>query len=272
MAMSRLLIPAALGLAMSTTTAWGAEPTTEQTHSHRDGLHFSHPLITESPSPDNKVRVDYVFRNLTEDEEESHTLQLGGEYAFAEWLSVEAEVPYTFLEREGGTDPDRLGNTSVALKYANFALAESGLLLGGGLELGLPTGNEEKGIGSDHEVEIAPVLDFGYKRGRFEAVGFLELGIPANRNGEDEADHEIGWDLSFLYHLHPRVAALLEVGGEEFFDGEREDFASVGIAPGIKVQPFKDLPSFKVGVSTRFPLTDDRERGFQTLVSVFYHF
>ncbi len=31
---------------------------------HHEGLHFSHPLIAESVSPDTKVRLDYAFADL----------------------------------------------------------------------------------------------------------------------------------------------------------------------------------------------------------------
>lgn len=40
----------------------------------KKGLHFSHPLITESPSPDTKIGLDYFFMNVEgyhgEDEED----------------------------------------------------------------------------------------------------------------------------------------------------------------------------------------------------------
>ncbi|MCI0481519.1 MAG: hypothetical protein L0213_08015, partial [Candidatus Dadabacteria bacterium] len=41
-------------------------------HNNPGGLHFSHPLITESPSPDTKIRLDYFFLDVdgeVEDEE-----------------------------------------------------------------------------------------------------------------------------------------------------------------------------------------------------------
>lgn len=31
----------------------------EQAHEHEHGLHFAHPIFTESVSPDRKVRIDY---------------------------------------------------------------------------------------------------------------------------------------------------------------------------------------------------------------------
>ena len=47
-------------------------------HDHDARLHFSHPLFTESPSPDTKVRVDYLFREIKSDTHE-HSMRLEGE-------------------------------------------------------------------------------------------------------------------------------------------------------------------------------------------------
>src|SRR5881392_2128567 len=34
-------------------------------HEHDHHLHFSHPLVTESPSPDTKIRLDYLATNIS---------------------------------------------------------------------------------------------------------------------------------------------------------------------------------------------------------------
>jgi hypothetical protein len=111
--------------------------------SHDDNrLHFSHPLITESPSPDTKARLDYVFADEPDDAKR-HTFRFEGEYALAPWLSLEVDVPYTLLDVEGEPNRNHLDTVEGGLKYANFGLADYGLLLGGGLELGLPTGDDD---------------------------------------------------------------------------------------------------------------------------------
>ncbi len=245
-------------------------------HSHTAAdLHFSHPLVAESPSPDTKLRLDYFFANEPGEEGEAgaerHTLQLEGEYSFTPWLSVEVNVPYTFLDPDEGQGTNRLDNMEVGLKYANFAFAERGLLLGGGIEFGLPTGNEEKGIGSEHVLEVEPFVDFGYKRDRWEIVGFTSFGLPLNENEEDEADLELGWNLSVLYHLTPRIMTLMELDGEHVFGGEEDGVDVVNLTPGIKVQPFGD-PNFQAGVGVSLPLTNDKEFHEKLILSIFYHF
>jgi len=169
-------------------TAWAQELSS---HSHISGEpHFSHPLVSESPSPDTKARLDYFFAN--EAGTDRHTVRFEAEYAFTPWLSLEVEAPYTFLDPHEEEATDRLVNVEVRMKYANFTFAEYGLLLGGGIKFGLPTGNEEKGIGSDHVLEVEPFVDFGYRRNRWEIVGFTSFSLPVNENGGDGADLGLG--------------------------------------------------------------------------------
>ena len=242
-------------------------------HNHGSNLHFSHPLVAESPSPDTKLRFDYYFANEPGEEGETgadrHTLRLEGEYAFMPSFSVEIDVPYTFLEPDEGQSTDRLDNIEVGLKYANFAFSEYELLLGGGIEFGLPTGNEEKNIGSDNVLEVEPFLDFGYKRDRLEIVGFTSFGFP--QNGEDEADLELGWNLSVLYQMTPRLQVLLESDGEHVYGGEEDGVDIVNVTPGIKVQPLDD-PNLQIGVGVSLPLTDEKAFHVRLILSVFYHF
>ena len=221
-------------------TVWAQE---HPSHSHDDTiLELSHPLIAGSPITETKVRLDYVFSNEPGKADEAgagrHTLRFGAEYAFTPWLSLELAAPYTFLKPDEGKNTDRLDNVKVSLHYANYAFAQHGLLLGGGIELGLPTGNEDKGIGSNHVVEIAPFVDFGYKRDRLEIVGFTFFGLPFN--DENVADLELDWNLSALYHMAPRIQALLEFNGEHVFGGEESGVDVINATPGIKIEPFAD--------------------------------
>jgi hypothetical protein len=118
-------------------------------------LHFSHPLFGESPSPDTKVRADYFFRNESREATgESHTARLEGEYALRDWLSIEADIPYTVRDPDPESSERHLDTVEIAVKLATSAFSEQGLLLGGGLELGLPTGDSSREIGSSHILEV----------------------------------------------------------------------------------------------------------------------
>ena len=198
-------------------------------------------------------------------------MRLEGEYAFRPSLSVEVNVPYTFRDSSSEPNENNLDTVEVALKYVNFAFQDKGVLLGGGIELGLPTGDDSKGIGSNNIAEIEPFLDFGYRYERLETIGFVSFGIPTNTNGADEADVEVGWNLSFLYHITTRLEALVELDGEVISGGEEDGFTVVNLDPGVKVTPVPGIP-LNIGVGFRIPLTDDKEFDVASLVSVFWHF
>lgn len=257
----------------------------DDSHTHSDnGLHFSHPLISESPSPDTKVRLDYFFLDVdgeVEDEElgeegegpskfKESTIRLELEYAFSRNISIEADIPYTFLDVDEGSNENNFNNIEVGLKLATFILEEYGILLGGGIEFGLPTGNDRKGIGSDNIIEIEPFADFGVKIQNFELIGFLSLGFPVNQNGDQDEGDELGYNLAMLYHLGDILELLLEFDGERVLNGEEDGESVLNIDPGIKVAPFnnKDL---KFGFGVGFPLTDDEEFEYRLIGSIFYH-
>ncbi|MBW2292298.1 MAG: hypothetical protein JRG94_08295 [Deltaproteobacteria bacterium] len=240
--------------------------------SQHEFLHFSHPLISESPSPDTKIRTDYIFRNETgEESAKIHVAQLEAEYAFRPWISVETNIPLTFRNPDDGKSRRNLDTIEIGVKLATFALADHGVLLGGGIEFGLPTGDSSKGIGSSHILEVEPFIDFGFKHQDLEIVGFLSPAVPTNKNGEDEADVELGWSLSMLYHLHRRVEVLLEFDGERAFGGEESGHATANISPGLKVVPTANQ-NLQIGVGVSLPISDDEDFDVRTILSVFYHF
>ena len=240
--------------------------------SHDDHLHFSHPLFAESPSPDTKIRTDYIFENERGGEgAETHTARLELEYAIHPWLSIETDIPFTFRNPDDGRSGNNLDTIEIGVKLANFSLAEHGVLLGGGIEFGLPTGDSSEEIGSSHIFEVEPFLDFGFKREKVEVVGFLSAAVPRNKNGEDEADVELEWNVSFLYHINRRAEALLEFGGESIFGGEESGLSTANIAAGIKAAPTTNQ-NLKIGAGVTLPISDVKLFHVRTIFSVFYHF
>ena len=254
--------------------------------SHRDqGLHFSHPLITESPSPDTKIRLDYFFLDVNgevEDEElgeqgggpsrfKDNTVNLELEYAFSRNVSIEADIPYTFINPDVGSNTSHFNNIELGLKLASFILERYGILVGGGIDFGLPTGDDDKGIGSDNIFEIEPYLSSGWKYRRLEVVSFLHLGIPVNQKNDQDEGEELGYNLSLLAHATDYLELLLEFDGLTVLSGEEEGASVLNIDPGVKVAPFanKDI---QIGFGAGFPVTNDEEFEYRLIASVFYHF
>ena len=240
------------------------------------GLHFSHPLISESPSPDTKIRLDYFFMDIEGEEEQggglkNHTIRLEAEYAFSRNISIEVDAPYTFINPDEGIGVDHLNNIEVGLKLASFIFEQYGLLLGGGIEFGIPTGDDQKGVGSDHILEIEPFLSMGYKYNNFELVSFISLGFPVNQDdGEDESD-EFGYNVSLLYHLTNGIEVLLEIDGEVALNGEEDGESILNIDPGIKILPFNNK-DIHIGFGAGFPLTEDEAFEYRLIGSLICHF
>lgn len=239
-------------------------------HSHADVMHFLHPLMTESPLPENEVRIQLVIS----DEPDADTIALIGtvEIAPVRWFSVEVTTSLIHADPEVGRSNTRVGNVGVGLKFASFAFEEQGLLLSAGLEIGLPTGNEERGIGNDHVIELEPWVGFGLKCDRLEWLTRVGVGVPLNQNGDREADVELEWSMSLLYHiLEDRLAALIELDGVSIF-GEAEDgFNSIAVTPGVRLFPFRN-PHISLGAGVRLPLTDDRDSHVQGIFTLFLHY
>ena len=246
-------------------------PSSPPPHRHEEELHFSHPLVAESPTPDTKFRFDYAWSTL--DARESgytdNLFRIGGEYAFHRSFSIEVEAPLVFTDPNGASSTSSLGNVEVAFKVANYAFEEQGVLLGYGIELGLPTGDASKGIGSDHIVDLEPFFYAALKRGRFEAVGFGIFGIPTNQRPGEEIDTEFGYNLSVLYHVSRRVQGLLEFDGATTLSGAETE-AATHVTPGLKFRPLARSPLL-LGVGLSLPVSGDRSFDARGLVSLFYH-
>lgn len=240
-------------------------------HGHVDTMHFLHPLVVESPFPENEARLEFSYSNLSGGGDE-FSITGSAEFKLARWVSIEASAPITHLDPDMGSSDTRLGDASVGIKFASFAFEDDGILLAAGLEVGLPTGNEEKGIGNDHVVEFEPWVGFGYKRDRFEWIGRIGVGLPTNQNGDKEADAELEWGTSFVYHvIEGRLAALLEIDGLDIYGEEEDGYDSVSITPGVRFYPFDD-PDVSFGVGVRLPVTTDRDSHMQGIFTVFFHF
>ena len=245
-----------------------------QEHEHdddHDHLHFSHPLVTESPTPDTKIRVDYLYLRTSDvPEARDHLVRVEGEYAFADALSLALVAPYEFRTEPSSERASGLGDVELSLKFASLRYGEKGVLLGGGLSAGVPTGSDQKQIGSSHIVELEPFLDAGYKRDKLELVGFARLSSTFNRRAGEDAQRDLAFDFSSLYHLHPRLEALMELTTSRSLIGSGARIPETFLAPGVKVYPFP-IRQLMFGASVLLGAgAVSNTKAF--LVSGFYHF
>ena len=245
-----------------------------QEHEHdedHDHLHFSHPLVTESPTPDTKIRLDYI--NLWVNgvpEFRDNLVRIEGEYAFTHAVSLAIVAPYEFRTAPGSERASGLGDLELSLKFASVRYGEQGVLLGGGLSAGVPTGSDQKQIGSSHIVELEPFVDAGYKRDKLELVGFARLSSTFNRRAGEDAERDLAFDFSTLYHLHPKLEGLMELTTSRSLVGTEAGVPQTFLAPGVKVYPFSN-PQLMFGASLLFG-TGGVSDTKAFLLSAFYHF
>jgi len=239
-------------------------------HDHANHIHFDHPILTEVPTPHNVVSFGYSH---TRSSEKTHTdsFELGFEYAPVKWFSFEIATPVEAVNPDEGRFTSGLGSTEFAFKFASFHFEEKGIVLAAGMEFALPTGNDDKDIGSNNEVEIEPFVSLGWKHDKLELVSIFSYGMPVKRDAGDPFAPAFGFQLSTLYHFHSRIAALCELRGETELRGEDRGRTVIEIAPGIKFKPW-DSPALEFGVNVILPISDARELDWSAGFALFYHF
>ena len=236
-----------------------------------DHLHFSHPLVTESPSPDTKIRLDYIgSRTRGSTGVDENTFRLEGEYSFTHSVSLAIVTPFISRTAPPPNRASGLGNIELSLKAASLAFGEHGLLFGGGLSAALPTGNDAKGIGSGHIVELEPFLDAGYKRSAFELVGFAILSSTFHRRAGEEAERNLTFNFSTLYRIQSRLEGLIELTTTRALIGPDSGSQQTFVAPGFKVYPFTNRKiMFGASLELGTGVVHDTHA---LLLSGFYHF
>lgn len=190
-----LLLAAAFAVS-SPVAAAGQEEHAEEEHEHADdhvhgqeghghgGLHFTHPMIAESVTPDTKVRLDHRYFDFPGDSRENSGV-LEAEYAFHRTVSLEVGLPYSYTAGE-------LGDFGALLKLANFAFEDSGVLLGYGVGVSFPTAGPVpphthapgEGHGEEGHAELQPAARPGAAAARGAAP---PTGASAGASGETAA-------------------------------------------------------------------------------------
>jgi hypothetical protein len=233
--------------------------------------HFSPPLTGKNPSPVSELRLDHFHKELRHNEGQEQTFRLVGEYAFAPSFSVELGIPYTIVELEGHDLERNLDTVFFGAKYANFAFADKGIVLGGGVEIGFATGDHHKHIGTEEEVLVEPYLQAGWKGHALELTSSVTFGVPIGiEPGLDLPDLELLTSASILYNLTPRIRPFVEFYVEKIYGGDAHPGRlTADITPGIKVKPWGN---FELGLGFSIPISKEKEYDWKSVASLFYHF
>lgn len=236
---------------------------------HHGTLHFTHPLVTESPSPDTKARVDQLWYRLGEGVE-GRVARVEVEEAFAPWISLAATLPYEWHTRPSEFKGSGVGSTELSLKAVSYSMAERGLLWGGGLSTSLPTGSDRLGIGSNHAIELEPYAHAAWMHDELEVVGFVRYSTFTRLQPGEENERELTGDGSVLYHIGEHVQVLLEAESARALAGPERGHQVTSLAPGLEIRPIKR--PLMLGVSFAAGVAGETNDHKQLLFSAFYHF
>lgn len=274
---------------------------------HHDGLHFTHPMIAESVTPDTKIRFDHQFFDFPDGTRENSGV-LEAEYAFHRSVSLEVGLPYSYSATE-------LGNLQALLKFANYALEGSGVVLGYGVGVTFPTNGTAATAGHSHEDdeghghedpaavrasratsppgprlhgaaegvrtslgtqvwEVEPYLNVGYRGGPWELTAWTRFAVPFHHAEQHDVGSELRWNAAALLHASSRLQALLELDGSSGISGHPVGEDVVFASPGLRFRPFPGRPLW-IGSAVGFPLAtgvpeDPFDVRWQT--SLFWHF
>jgi hypothetical protein len=242
----------------------------KEDNKRQENLEFSHPLITESISPDTKIRFTFLDTKA-KDNVLSQTYALELEYSPVPSFSIHLDIPYTVLKPTGNHSISNLDEIEMTFKFANFAFASHNVLLGYGIGLGLPTGDQAKGIGNNHIWDINPFFNGGIIWKEWEWTAYFIFGIPSNQYTEENVQTGLESRLTALYHIGRRWEALLEAGNatqiSHFYKGEK----NYDLTEGVKFRPDPDKP-WIIALGVRHPVFQNNEIKLQGIISVFYHF
>jgi mono/diheme cytochrome c family protein len=186
-------------------------------------LNFRRPLATSKAFPE----MEWVLRlsHRPDAERRETELEVIYENRLGPRFQYELEVPLRLQAREAGQGVG-LGDVTVAGKQVLAFDVERLAILSGGLEVGLPTGSEDRGLGAG-AVRFSPFLSFGkaWGGGRSILQGRVAARIPSDGG---RADPEGAYALAFSRALgHPRVAwtPAVELVGAVNLDTGRHDHA-----------------------------------------------
>lgn len=220
-------------------------------------LNLPRPLFTGKAFPE-----DEAVYSMTADTEGSYKIlsKLIYETRIGARGQVEVVLPFGFLESEDGDWTGGLGDMVLATKWALLFSNRTGSILSGGLELVLPTGREDRGLGKDTWI-LEPFLAFGQVL-PWEAFIQTHVGLEVSTE-PGTLPHEIFWravvGMSFFQNsgLGRAFSPMVEVlGAAELGTDEPTQW---DLVPQMQVT-LSARQHLRLAAGVRLPLTEFEER------------
>jgi hypothetical protein len=237
------------------------------------------PLVARNPTPERELELNVEYEKGDEGKEVEAEVELS--WRFADRIEASIEVPVLFLMPRESADEWGLGDLTLGGKALVFQSIDQPALVTVGLELGLPTGSDSRGLGGSFAV--TPYVTTGIGLGVIDVIG--DVGYTWVLDGPDDGVETFALNVAAAYRGWRQVIPMLEVslvtqtgggnGGGEDEEGEPDlvGKAQVYLTPGVIVQSLAWMPpaaSLRAGV--QIGLTDDREFDYRVLASLSWEF
>jgi hypothetical protein len=229
-------------------------------------------LHIKNAAPRSRAALQFTNDELTQHKlyERSQTLSAYGEFAFADFISIHANLPVT---RRWLTDTERQTRFDNMRVGAKLGFRFSWIMPYFGLAVDLPTGDEEEGIGSKELGNVEPYAGVRIGAGWF----FWQLGARYNSQSNREFRETDVQEFRRFYLLETAVALsfqYVDLLVEYSYKREREEKEKPGlstsvIGPGVNIKP---TPNFVIGLGATYALSTEREYDYGYQVRLTYLF
>jgi len=222
--------------------------------------------------PATRVGADYQTYELDQHRyyKRTQTLSAFGEYAINEFFSVSMFLPWTRRTETKFDTTTRFDNMGLGLHFANVG---SFLVPVGGINLTLPTGREQDGIGSKRIFNVEPYAGLGGYSDWFSILGVVRYNTETNRQFREDVIKKDNFARAWICNVtmgatFQYVDALLEYQYKYVYDPDPKKLSQHSIAPGVNLK----LGNLILGISVPYTLSKDREAGVGVIARAYGRF
>jgi hypothetical protein len=242
-----LVVPVWLAICVLTGAAAAEEPAVDYTHT----------LLVRRPLMEQEVETQVGYRSGSRGREADAAIALDVRL-LPRW-QIELTVPVLYFERSGAPAEAGVGDLALANKVLFYFLPERKLMLSGGIDIVLPTGSPDRGLGG--AVGFAPFAVVGFKIGGFDVladIAYRTLFRPKSIGGDLQ---QLTTGIAIARPVTRRLAPFVElttvtnINAHQGVDERLVGRPQVYVGPGlnIRIRPGVD---FDLGIQA--PLSDAR--------------
>jgi hypothetical protein len=242
-----------------------------------EALNFPRPLVTGKAYPEQELILGGQYtrnvNNVNPGGVKELTFEGSIEYRIGGRTELELDVPYTVINPDpGNLEPSQstagLGDMAVAFKYVLFFNVEYLTIVTAGLELGLPTGRSNKGLGSG-ELTWEPNIRAGWRWRELTLQGDMWFEVPQQTANTNAA---LLYDLALGYTVEPdprlEITPMVEVNTEMPLNGDDGGRTLSALLPQMRIEWL----AWSIAAGVQFPFTHLKNDDIQVLFDVTYEY